>query len=523
VGKERLQIPVASFQVRHLAFSPDSRTLAGSVMGHAVRLWDAATGRERTDTGVGHLGAVNHVAFTPDGRELVTASDDATVRLWEITTGRQRLRMEYRSLVGALALSRDGKTLASAALDDSVSLWDVAGGKQLRQLPVHGELGSRCLLAFSADGRTLACLGDDWQLRAWEAANGREVLNRQPRLTGVPDFPPEGDKMARAQEWERRRLLYCAALAPDGGKLVVVSPGRGHVVEVVAGREFLTFPANPVPGALAVSPDARLLALVTREGEGVLIELATGKEVLRIRDMGERITLAFALDGRTLAGGGGSTPRVGLWDVRAARRLPPLAATAGVWALAFSPDGKSLAAGLSDTTALVWDLSAVLPKEEKPPQLSDKDLQQLWDTLGSDDAGRAHAALWALIAVPEKAVPLLRQRLQPDRGVDPDRVRRLVADLDSAEFAAREAASRQLEQLGGEAEPALRRAVGRRPSPEARRRLNDLLALPPGRLRAGPEVLRGLRAVGALESIGTPGAREVLEGLAGGNPEARLT
>jgi RNA polymerase sigma factor (sigma-70 family) len=521
-GKERLRIRGASCQVWHLAFSPDSQTLAGTVMGQAVGLWDAATGRERRDAGEGHRCDITQLAFTPDARELATASDDASVRVWEVATGRQRLRLEHGSLVRALALSPDGKALASSSLDDSVRLWDVATGKQLHRWPGHGELGGRHLLAFSPDGRTLASFGDDWQLRVWEPATGREVLNRQPRLTGVPEFPPPGDQMGRDREREQRTMLYRAALAPDGCKLVVISPGRGHVVEVATGREFLTFPADPVPNALAVSPDGRLLALATREGPGVLVELATGKEVLRIRDVGEQSALAFSPDGRTLAAGG-STRRVGLWDIRTGRKLPALEPPAPPYALAFSPDGKLLAAGLGDTTALVWDLSAVLPKEEKPQQLSDKDLERLWERLGSDDAGRAHASRWALVAVPEKAVPLLRQRQRPDRGVDPDRLRRLVADLDSAEFAAREAASRELEQLGGEAEPALRRALERRPTPEARRRLSDLLALPPGRLRAGPEVLRGLRAVAALESIGTPGARQVLEDLAAGSPEARLT
>jgi hypothetical protein len=68
----------------------------------------------------------------------------------------------------------------------------------------------------------------------------------------------------------------------------------------------------------------------------------------------------------------------------------------------------------------------------------------------------------------------------------------------------------------------LRQALERRPSPETRRRLNDLLALPAGRLR-GPEVLRALRATQALEYVGTPAARQVLAALAQGSPQARVT
>jgi hypothetical protein len=71
------------------------------------------------------------------------------------------------------------------------------------------------------------------------------------------------------------------------------------------------------------------------------------------------------------------------------------------------------------------------------------------------------------------------------------------------------------------ADDAVREALRGHPSPEARRRLEALLAAPrPGRV---PEVRRHLRAVRLLEMVGTPEARQVLKKLAEGVPEARVT
>jgi HEAT repeat protein len=121
---------------------------------------------------------------------------------------------------------------------------------------------------------------------------------------------------------------------------------------------------------------------------------------------------------------------------------------------------------------------------------------------------------------------LLNDRLRPAQPPDPERLRRLLADLDSDEFDVREAAARGLAELGEQAAPALRKSREAAPSAEVRRRLEGLLAdavLAGRRPVRSPETLRALRAVHVLEQVGTPEARHVLERLAQGAPEARIT
>jgi hypothetical protein len=100
----------------------------------------------------------------------------------------------------------------------------------------------------------------------------------------------------------------------------------------------------------------------------------------------------------------------------------------------------------------------------------------------------------------------------------------LLTDLDSDQFEVRGRARQELEKLGELAEPALRKALADSASAEVRRTAEQLLErLEGARFNPPAEELRSLRAVQALEQIGTREAREVLRALAGGAPETRLT
>ena len=116
----------------------------------------------------------------------------------------------------------------------------------------------------------------------------------------------------------------------------------------------------------------------------------------------------------------------------------------------------------------------------------------------------------------------MKKRLGPVRPADADLLRGLVADLNSDSFAVREKARKELEALDDRATDALRETLRQKPLLETRRRIEALLRRVNNPISSG-EALRSLRAVGALEDIGTREARAVLETLAGGASGARLT
>jgi hypothetical protein len=164
---------------------------------------------------------------------------------------------------------------------------------------------------------------------------------------------------------------------------------------------------------------------------------------------------------------------------------------------------------------LLWDLAAAPAGNPGP--------DGLWADLRSGDAAAAWRAVRGLAARPDAAVGLIRDRLRPAAArpaPTPPDVPALVRKLDAPAFADREAAGRDLQALGWQIEPDLRKALRETSSAEVRDRLERILA----RLgRPTAEDVQHTRAVEVLERIGSAAAAAVLDELAAGDPAARLT
>jgi hypothetical protein len=77
--------------------------------------------------------------------------------------------------------------------------------------------------------------------------------------------------------------------------------------------------------------------------------------------------------------------------------------------------------------------------------------------------------------------------------------------------------------LGQAAASALRRALAANPSPELRRRSEELLQRLPREGLVAPAAVQVLRALEVLEAINTQESREVLHRVAGGPADAEAT
>jgi hypothetical protein len=167
---------------------------------------------------------------------------------------------------------------------------------------------------------------------------------------------------------------------------------------------------------------------------------------------------------------------------------------------------------------------AALGKNPPKEALAADKVKALWEDLATRDALLYAPAAAALAGRPKESVPFLKEALKPKEvGDDEKRIARLIADLDADEFAAREAATKELAKLGEAAVPALQRALKDNPSLEKASRIKTLLGDRLGGEEAPTgEQVRLVRAVRVLERANTPEAREVLGTLAKAGTGDRL-
>jgi WD40 repeat protein len=397
-GKEvrHVKVPGSPF-MGNLLISPDGKSLVWSSFDGTVRFADLETGVENRQVGQpGKRNFFSCLRFSPDGKTLA-AQDGRAVQLWDLNTDKPVRRLgEESPLQGGftivsggsfgsprtMAFSRDGKKLVAALVGGTLRQWDVASGKEAH--PTAGHQGAVLSVLSSADGKIVTTLGADSTLRQWEAATGKEL--------------------------GRLHLPVGSAALADHGRIAAAVEGPGGTIgiwDVAAGKQVRKIEAKPsnrlglAGTSLTLSPDGRVLAARDFNGGIRVWDTATGKELRQVGETPEGggipvllvgrgggfghtpADLAFSPDGRTLAfpvidapggkggrgvgrggfGGGGFGGGIGpgadqtihLWDVRAGRLVRRFeAAPDGVVALAFSPDGKTLASRGS-TTVTLWE------------------------------------------------------------------------------------------------------------------------------------------------------------------------
>jgi WD40 repeat protein len=552
-------------EVRNLAFTSDGKRVVNAA-GGTVRVWAAATGEE-LPLSDGHLGPVTGAVLSADGRTVVSWGTDRTIRRWDAATGKPLGVFPVPPSATATAVSADGGAVAVAGSDGVIRLLDPNGGKELLQFKGHPR--GAAALAFSPDGKVLAERGADATIRVYDLARGGEA--RQFAAQSVPN-PAAPGAVVVAGTVRFQGAASALAFSPDGKLLatagsaspVAFAPvpvnGRGRsnatisLIDVSTGKTVRKIePSGPVVG-YAFSPDGRVLATENADESVSLWEVASGKERVRLgqgaapapADPGRPpaaavklaaagfgsgpgepsapATLAFSPDGRVLVGRGPDRS-VRVWDVEGGKEVGRFKGHDGrVETVGFSPDGKAVVTGSADTTMLLWDAAALrkdLPARQAA-ELPDGAADGLWTDLVGEDAGQAGQAVLKLTAAPKKAATFLGERLKPAAAIDQQKLAGWIADLESDRFAVRQEAIANLLKAGEQAVPALQKVLASQPTLETRLRAEELLdKLTGGTLTV--EQLRLVRAVEALEKMGTPEARTVLRALAGGAPGALPT
>ncbi len=323
-------------------------------------------------------GPVQSIAFSPDGKTVVFGLQEK-LNVWSVQakslstvlpgsaglspSADARPAVSRSSIFGPRGITSsaflpDGKTLVTAG-PSSVRLWSTEDWTEQRLLPE-----SAGPVVLSPDGSLLAVLqrrrGPAADIAIWETKTWTQV-RVFPGATSPVAFSPDGATFAATTD----SGIVLTSLVGDHAEIVLQGSSNR---ELRGGPVFLT------EQTLTFSPDGKFVVSARNawSERGVFVlsiwDAKSGADVgtmpgsaRQIEHSGVISAIAFSPDGRTLATAS-LDHSIRLWDFEKLEPIATLHDFAEVWALAFSPDGQTLASGAKDGSVKLWALGKL--KEE---------------------------------------------------------------------------------------------------------------------------------------------------------------
>jgi WD40 repeat protein len=398
------------------AFSPDGQLLAAVYSptiweAGNLTLWQVSDGK-LLRTLEGDPADPDTIAFSPDGKILAAAtynsgSETGSLVLWRISDGTLFHVLDnsltsqefYYQKSQILAFAPDGKTLALGE-KGKVTVWQISDGSLLQTLPLQFQSHASGL-SFSPDGKTLACISTNGIMELWRTSDWKRSPDDRsfgPRdallktafspdlqtVITIEDFTDgvgiwQVNTGARLQKTLGGYISTGGGRSPSGSGLdqidgIAFSPDG----EVLVSGPQRVIDAPAMPGSVTTNPYGPLQLWRVKDGS-YLFTLESPDLKLRIlcinhpgnqaecpTSFPDSRVLAFSPDGRTLAAGTeiGVVP---IWQIATGDLLTSLKSHlvingseidySPITGLIFSPDGKILASGAEDGNIKLWQVS----------------------------------------------------------------------------------------------------------------------------------------------------------------------
>ncbi|QEU96814.1 hypothetical protein CP970_43000 [Streptomyces kanamyceticus] len=285
------------------------------------------------------LNSVRALAFSADGNTLCGTGSNGICR-WDVTSTKGTpVHIGMPGYLQPTVISRDLQYVVRAE-ENKIRVWNTENGKLIRTFTGPGKAGGQdgwaTDVTISPDGGTVVAATTKG-LYVWEVSSGKRLAVRKDSEGGPVAFRSDGKMLVAGRPLRLRN--------PTGVPTATVKDSENAAVG-------------------AFSPDGELLAYADQSGPIHVWNTGSNQETVTLDNPDSMIhALAFHPAGDLLASGG-QDGTVRVWSRVTGKKVSSFKGPTSVEALAFSPDGKWLAAGLmsavhySDKDAvLLWTLT----------------------------------------------------------------------------------------------------------------------------------------------------------------------
>lgn len=362
-------------QVIVVAYSPDGKYLACADSDNDIHLWTDAEAAGRGPVLRGHNDEIRCLAFSPDGRKLASAGADRVVHVWDVRDGKLLAGPNPKGRHAIAVIPGTPLRLASSGAS-KIRVWDVETGDEAA--PTN--LCAAFSVAASPNGKWLGVGGTDHYTQLWNAEKGEisASLEATKPPIGFVAFSSDSKMLVHTSPADGLVWLWnCETGTPD---LILIEAADACTLEAVA--------VHP-NGKWIACGGIDYMGTGERDGAVCIWDIVTRDKVAS-EDIGV-CSLAFDPQGKCLAGAGlddavyvwdaetldtvfvfgghqqninvvcfdpsgsyllsgGDDGTVRCWDMLSGRQIVARAFDSAVQSLAFSPDGKYLFCGNSNTT-----------------------------------------------------------------------------------------------------------------------------------------------------------------------------